>query len=236
MKEPNKKQKIFRIILVVGVFALLIACIYIVLKQTGVWQTINSIDKLRNFILSLGFWGKFAYVFLQFLQVTFLPIPSAISTLAGVLIYGPLQASLLSLSGILFGSIVAFWLGRTFGKKLIIFMVGEDICKKWTNFLTDAKYAFFVMIVLPIFPDDILCLVAGVTDMSWTFFAVTNLIARPLGIFLTCYIGSGQIIPYHGWGLVVWSVLLVLVVVAVYLSFKYKEKIEMLLKKTFRSI
>ena len=235
MKEPNKKQKIFRIILVVGVFALLIACIYIVLKQTGVWQTINSIDKLRNFILSLGFWGKFAYVFLQFLQVTFLPIPSAISTLAGVLIYGPLQASLLSLSGILFGSIVAFWLGRTFGKKLIIFMVGEDICKKWTNFLTDAKYAFFVMIVLPIFPDDILCLVAGVTDMSWTFFAVTNLIARPLGIFLTCYIGSGQIIPYHGWGLVVWSVLLVLVVVAVYLSFKYKEKIEMLLKKTFRS-
>lgn len=235
MKEPNKKQKIFRIILVVGVFALLIACIYIVLKQTGVWQTINSIDKLRNFILSLGFWGKFAYVFLQFLQVTFLPIPSAISTLAGVLIYGPLQASLLSLSGILFGSIVAFWLGRTFGKKLIIFMVGEDICKKWTNFLTDAKYAFFVMMILPIFPDDILCLVAGVTDMSWTFFAVTNLIARPLGIFLTCYIGSGQIIPYHGWGLVVWSVLLVLVVVAVYLSFKYKEKIEMLLKKTFRS-
>ena len=235
MKEPNKKQKIFRIILVVGVFALLIACIYIVLKQTGVWQTINSIDKLRNFILSLGFWGKFAYVFLQFLQVTFLPIPSAISTLAGVLIYGPLQASLLSLSGILFGSIVAFWLGRTFGKKLIIFMVGEDICKKWTNFLTDAKYAFFVMMILPIFPDDILCLVAGVTDMSWTFFAVTNLIARPLGIFLTCYIGSGQIIPYHGWGLVVWSVLLVLVVVAVYLSFKYKEKIERLLKKTFRS-
>ena len=203
------------------------------LKQTGVWQTINSIDKLRNFILSLGFWGKFAYVFLQFLQVTFLPIPSAISTLAGVLIYGPLQASLLSLSGILFGSIVAFWLGRTFGKKLIIFMVGEDICKKWTNFLTDAKYAFFVMMILPIFPDDILCLVAGVTDMSWTFFAVTNLIARPLGIFLTCYIGSGQIIPYHGWGLVVWSVLLVLVVVAVYLSLSIKKKSKCCSKKLF---
>ena len=235
MKEPNKKQKAFRIILVVSISLLIIAVSYFVLRATGAWQTINSINKLRNLILNLGFWGKFAFVFLQFMQVTFVPIPSTILTLAGVLIYGPLQAALLSLSGILFGSVVAFWLGRVFGKKLIAFMVGKEACKKWTNFLTNAKYAFFVMMVLPIFPDDILCLVAGVTEMSWSFFVVTNLISRPLGIFLTCYIGSGQIIPYHGWGLAVWSVLLVLVGVAVYFSFRYREKIEKMLKKAFRT-
>lgn len=219
----------------VSVFLLLIVVSYFVLRATGAWQTINSADKLRNLILSLGFWGKFVFVFLQFMQVTFVPIPSTILTLAGVLIYGPLQAALLSLSGILFGSVVAFWLGRVFGKKLIVFMVGEESCKKWTSFLTNAKYAFFIMMVLPIFPDDILCLVAGVTEMSWSFFVVTNLISRPLGIFLTCYIGSGQIIPYHGWGLAVWGVLLVLVGVAVYFSFRYREKIEKMLKKAFRT-
>ena len=173
------------------------------------------------------------FVFLQFLQVTFLPIPSTISTLAGVLIYGPLQAALLSLAGILLGSVFAFWLGRVFGRKLVSFMVGKDTCNKWADFLTNAKYSFFIMMILPMFPDDVLCLVAGITNMSWTFFVVTNLIARPIGVVMTCYLGSGEIIPYHGWGLTVWAVILILIAAMLWLSFKYQKQIGNFLKKTF---
>ena len=208
---------------------------YFIFKWTGIWEYINSVDKIRGLILSLGFWGRLAFVFLQFLQVTFLPIPSAVSTLAGVLVFGPLQASLLSLSGIMLGSVLAFWLGRRFGRKLVSFMVGEETCHKWTNFLTNAKYSFVVMMLLPIFPDDILCLVAGLTDMSWLFFVVTNLISRPLAIFLTCYLGSGSIIPFHGWGLAVWAFFLVAVAVVLYLSFRYRQAIEDFVKLKFQN-
>ncbi len=234
-KPMSKKRKIIHTSIVVFVLTAILVLSYFIFKWTGIWEYINSVDKIRGLILSLGFWGRLAFVFLQFLQVTFLPIPSAVSTLAGVLVFGPLQASLLSLSGIMLGSVLAFWLGRRFGRKLVSFMVGEETCHKWTNFLTNAKYSFVVMMLLPIFPDDILCLVAGLTDMSWLFFVVTNLISRPLAIFLTCYLGSGSIIPFHGWGLAVWAFFLVAVAVVLYLSFRYRQAIEDFVKLKFQN-
>ena len=235
-KKPlTKKRKIIRSIIVTVIIVAIVVLAYYILVWTGVWEYINSVDKIRELILSLGFWGRFAFVLLQFLQVTFLPIPSTISTLAGVLIYGPFQAALLSLAGIMLGSILAFWLGRQFGRKLVVFMVGEETCKKWTDFLTNAKYSFVVMMVLPIFPDDVLCLVAGLTNMTWKFFVLTNLIARPIGIFMTCYIGSGELIPYHGWGLVAWAFIIVFVAILLYLTFKYRPQIENFLKTKFKS-
>ena len=234
-KPMSKKRKIIHTSIVVFVITAILVLSYFIFKWTGIWEYINSVDKIRGLILSLGFWGRLACVFLQFLQVTFLPIPSAVSTLAGVLVFGPLQASLLSLSGIMLGSVLAFWLGRRFGRKLVSFMVGEETCHKWTNFLTNAKYSFVVMMLLPIFPDDILCLVAGLTDMSWLFFVVTNLISRPLAIFLTCYLGSGSIIPFHGWGLAVWAFFLVAVAVVLYLSFRYRQAIEDFVKLKFQN-
>ena len=230
----SKKKKIIRTLFVIATFGAVVLFSYLTLIWTGVWEDINSVEKIKKFILKMGFWGRFAFVMIQFLQVTFLPLPSAVTTLAGSLIFGPLQASLLSLSGILFGSAFAFLLGRIFGKKLIVFMAGEESYKKWTKVMTDAKYSYFVMMIMPIFPDDILCLIAGTTDMSWAFFTVTNLIARPLGIFMTCYFGSGEIIPYSGWGLAVWAVFLVFVGVVVYLSFKYSKQIERFLRTKFK--
>ena len=230
----SKKKKIIRTLFVIATFGAVVLFSYLTLIWTGVWEDINSVEKIKKFILKMGFWGRFAFVMIQFLQVTFLPLPSAVTTLAGSLIFGPLQASLLSLSGILFGSAFAFLLGRIFGKKLIVFMAGEESYKKWTKVMTDAKYSYFVMMIMPIFPDDILCLIAGTTDMSWAFFTVTNLIARPLGVFMTCYFGSGEIIPYSGWGLAVWAVFLVFVGVVVYLSFKYSKQIERFLRTKFK--
>ena len=238
MKEKQEltlKKKILRTILVLVILAAVLTLAYFVLVWTGAWEYINSVEKIRSLILSLGFWGRFVFVFIQFLQVTFLPIPSTVSTLAGVLIYGPLQTALLSLAGIILGSVFAFFLGRVFGKRLVEFMVGKETCEKWVKFLTEAKYSFFVMMVLPVFPDDVLCLVAGLTDMSWTFFVVTNLISRPIGIFMTCYLGSGSIIPYHGWGLIAWGFIVVIVAVLIFLSYKYRAQIENFMKKCFSS-
>lgn len=234
-KKLSKKKKIIRSSIVIITLVAFAVLGYYVLVWTGAWEYVNSVEKIRQLILSLGFWGRFAFVFIQFLQVTFLPIPSTISTLAGVLIYGPLQTALLSLAGIMLGSVLAFWLGRKFGRKLVVFMVGEETCDKWSKFLSNAKYSFFIMMVLPVFPDDVLCLVAGLTDMSWTFFVVTNLIARPIGVFMTCYLGSGHLIPYHGWGLVVWAILIVVVAILLFLSFKYQAQIENFLQTKFRT-
>ena len=234
-KELTLKSKILRTILVCVIIACVVVLGYYILRWTGVWEKINSVEKLQELILSWGFWGRLGFVVLSFLQVTFIPLPSTVTIIAGTLIYGPLQASLLSLSGILLGSMLAFLLGKVFGRKLVVFMVGERTCQKWVHFLSNARYSFFIMMLLPIFPDDVLCLVAGLTNMSWAFFTVTNLIARPIGIFTVSYFGSGYLIPYHGWGLAVWAVIIVLIIAVLILSYKYQKQIENFLLKIFRN-
>lgn len=228
------KKKILRIIMVLSLVLLALGLIYFLLEVTGLWEKFNSVDKLQTVILELGFWGRFAFVFLQFLQVTFIPLPSPILIIAGSLIYGPFEASLLSLSGILLGSALAFFIGRIFGKKIVVFMVGEKVAQKWQKFLSNCKYTFVIMMLLPLFPDDVLCLVAGLTDMSWTFFMLTQFITRPIGIFLVSYFSSGQLIPYHGWGLAVWGVILVLSIAVLYLTSKYNQQIENFIKNIFK--
>ena len=230
----NASKKILHSTVVILAIIVFLATMYFILVWTGLWEKLNSVDKMRNFILDLGFWGRITFVFLQFLQVTFIPIPSTILTIAGSIIYGPLQGGLLSLSGILLGSILAFYLGKTFGNKLVTFMVGEESCKKWVNFLSKARYTFFFMMLLPMFPDDVLCLVAGITSMSWAFFVLTNLITRPIGIFITSYLGSGEIIPYHSWGLIVWGIILVAVGVLMWLVTKYDKRIENFFIRLFK--
>ena len=51
-----------------------------------------------------------------------------------------------------------------------------------------------LMMIFPLFPDDILCLVAGVTNMSFPFFLWTNIISRAIGVAVTVYFGTGAII------------------------------------------
>ena len=104
---------------------------------------------------------------------------------------------------------------------------------KWRKFLSNCKYTFVLMMLLPLFPDDVLCMVAGLTDMSWSFFMFTQLVTRPIGIFLVSYFSSGQIIPYHGWGVVAWAIILITCVVLLYLSSKYNQKIEVFIQKIF---
>lgn len=226
-------KKLQRIAIVALFIMLFILSVYFVLNFCGLWEKLNSVSKFKSFILSLGFYGRSAFVLFQFLQVTFIPIPSPILIIAGSIIYGPFQAGLLSLAGILLGSAFAFFLGKIFGQKIVRFMVGKDSQKMWTKFLNNCKFSFVLMMLLPCFPDDILCLVAGLTDMSWTFFMVTQFITRPIGIFSVSIFSSGNLIPYHGWGLIVWAVIFILAFLLIYLSNKYSQNIESFLKRIF---
>ena len=142
MQKLTTKKKIIRTVIVLLAITLFLLLIYLILVWTGLWEKLNSVEKLKNLILSLGIWGRITFVAIQFLQVSFIPVPSPMLILAGSLFYGPLQAGLLSLAGILLGSGFAFFLGRTFGKKLVTFMVGEESQKKWTKLLGECKYSF----------------------------------------------------------------------------------------------
>ena len=93
---------------------------YFLISKTELGKNINSVENLRDYISKQGTWSYAVFWLMQFLQVTFLPIPSMISTLAGVLIFGPFITFVLSYLAIVLGSILAFLIGKKFGSKIII--------------------------------------------------------------------------------------------------------------------
>lgn len=226
LDNSTKKGKLLRALIVAILLSAILIGGYFYLKTSGLLEKFNSLEEIKQFILSGGNLSIFIFILIQFLQVTLLPIPAIITTIAGSLIFGPWQTFIVSFLAIMLGSIFAFFLGRKFGKRILCWIAGKEDCEKWTKKLTNGKYVFFLMMLFPIFPDDILCMAAGVTNMSFDFFFFTNLITRPIGIFCTCFLGSGTLIPFSGYGLIVWPILIVLLLIVFILSIKYQDKIE----------
>ncbi|MGN0798252.1 MAG: TVP38/TMEM64 family protein [Christensenellales bacterium] len=175
----------FTFLLSIGFFVGL----YYLFKNTGWIGKFSNVAELKVILSSAGFWSYAVFAVMQFLQVSVIPMPASVSTIVGVICFGPWIAFGISLLAILLGSVVAYIFGKTFGSRLIYWIVGKEKGEEFCKLLLRGKWAFFVMMLLPLFPDDILCLVAGASGMSFKFFLVTNLITRTIGIFCLCFLG-----------------------------------------------
>lgn len=242
MKEKIKRLfdtstthgKVMRMLLFAVILIAVCVLGYFVLCWTGLWEKVNSIDKIRDIVSKGGAFSFIIFILLQILQTTVLQIPAMFVTIAGAVIFGRWQTFIMSYIAIMIGSIIMFWIGRRAGRPFLYWLVGKDTGEKWIKRMSNGKYLFFLMMLFPMFPDDILCVVAGLTNMSFPFFFWTNILARGVGILCTVYFGSGAIIPFHGWGLILWGILILIVLTLFYLSVKYKDKIDKIVDKLFK--
>lgn len=235
--KTETRNKILKTLVIVTLLVVVFLAIYLPLKLTGALDKINSADDLKQIILSGGAFSYLIFCGIQFLQTVILPIPAIVTTLAGTYVFGPWITFALSLVSVFCASLFSFFLGRKVGTKLAIWVVGTETTKKWQTKLEKGKYVFFLMMLFPIFPDDILCLVVGATtSMTYKFFITTNLITRPISIATTCFFGSGLVIPFSGWGIPVWIVLVGLLAVLFCLSIKFQPQIENFIEKISKNL
>lgn len=180
-----------KLLLSVFLVAVILMVIMLILVKTGVWEKFTDTESMRTFINSLDNYFLMVLIFIgiQFLQVCLIPIPGAVTTAAGSLAFGPLLGGLYSFIGIVLGSVVAFLVGRKFGHKFVRWMIGEEDLKKALKFVEGRdKVMFFMIFLLPFFPDDALCFVAGLTGMSLGAFVVILSVARVVTILCTAYV------------------------------------------------
>jgi len=192
--EKNIKGTLLSIAKLATIFLLSILffiLLYFVLKDTGVIGKFSNVSELKEIILSAGVLSYALFALLQFLQVTFIPLPASVTTIVGVILFGPIKAFAISLFSILCGSFVAYFLGRVFGKKVLPWAIGDDKSEEVSTLLAKGKIPFFFMMLFPFFPDDLLCLLAGVSKMDFKFFLITNIITRSIGLFCLCFISGG---------------------------------------------
>lgn len=232
------KLAIFKSAFILIILAVIILCAFITVSEVGHLNDYeNDEDKIQglvNIINSTGAWGMVVFVLIQVLQIVILPLPAIVCYVPGTIIWGPLIATLLASAGVLIGSVIAYFIGRLWGKKAVIWIAGKEATEKYSAYFGKrGKGIFILMQILPFFPDDILCMIAGLTSMNFAFFFVAILLVRPLIIAAYCYLGSGTVIPFEGWGIAVWVVIFVVFVALAVLSLKYQDKFESWLLSKF---
>ena len=228
------KKTVFRLIICALVFLDVAAVVFFSLCATGLLGTINSVEGRREYIGGTGAWAAFIYIVFCFLQVVLLPVPGSVAVAVGVAMFGPLKCALYAFAGIVLGSLVAFTIGRLVGYGAVCWIVGKDSVDKWLNKLKGKDYLILsIMFLLPMFPDDVLCFVAGLSSMTWLYFIVMIFITRAISVVSTAY--SFEFIPFTTWwGILIWILLAVLVALAFWLVWKYSDKIDGFIKTKFK--
>lgn len=237
------KEVIYKLGFSVYVIAVIVFGIFSLLKVTGVtWNFMRdgviSADAIKEYILSLGNLGLVMFLLLQIAQVTLIPIPSNVVTMVGVGVFGVWPAFLMSSIGQIIGSIIAFALGKIFGVKLVKWIVGAESMEKYQGMIKGRdKLMLTLMFLFPVFPDDILCLIAGISSMGWIYFIVVMCISRPLTCLGNAFLADGALnIPFEGWGIVAW-IAIVLIVGSLFIAIlKYGDKIQEFMLSKFKRI
>jgi uncharacterized membrane protein YdjX (TVP38/TMEM64 family) len=228
----RKTDLVYKILYLTVILVSLTSFALYFLKTCGILEKVDSVEDFREYVSTFKN-AVFIFILLQFSQVVFLPIPAFITVGAGVLLFGPFWGAVYSYIGIVIGSIVAFFIGRIFGVKVASWLVGRDNLEKGLKTIKGKdKIILTFMFLFPLFPDDILCFVAGITTIKPLFFIVMILITRLISIFVSTYSMNNSIIPYTTWwGIILWICFIAITVLLAIYIYKNGEKIEKFFKR-----
>ena len=186
----KKRQKL----VILAITLLLLAGGGWFLYSSGFFQAVRSLDSLRDYIDRSAPYSHLLFFLVQFLSVVLAPIPSNTTAAAGGLLFGTWPAFLLTFGAVAAGSLLVFWLARVLGRDFADRLVSRKLSEKYQDVLRTKAPVFLVLAFLfPFFPDDMLCILAGLTDISFRRFAVIVLLTRPWGLLFASALGGSTL-------------------------------------------
>ncbi len=105
------------------------------------------------------------------------PIPGQVTVALGGYLFGPLHGFVYSLVGAALRSAVAVWLSRRFGRRYVERIVTPAALEQFDGFTREnALVGLFVGFLSPGIPDDVLCFLAGLTELPvWKLLVVATI-------------------------------------------------------------
>lgn len=206
-----KKEQILKLLKVF----IVATAIMLIAEVIFAFPSVN--DFFTNFITNSSGWVVYIILWvIMFLQVTILNIPAYVILVASMgcgLDVFSWQYLLTVISAYMVGCIFAYWLGRIFGVKAVKWCAGsEEDFNKWCAVINKkGKWWYFISVIFPLFPDDLLCLVAGSVKFNFAFYTIANLIGRSVGLITMLY--ALKFINFASGGfpimVIVWAVALI---------------------------
>jgi uncharacterized membrane protein YdjX (TVP38/TMEM64 family) len=198
MKKISKEKfkKIIKIIIVLLVVASISVGLYFLLRAFG----LTDVNVLKDYLRRTGPWAILAYIALRVVATIFLSFMPACSMIFDLLSLAafdylhPIVIFLICLASIVLTSVVMDLIGRFGGNKAIVKILGQEEYDEAKELIQEKGMVYVpVMYLLPIFPDDAICMVSGATKMNFWIHFLEILLCRGIGCATVIF--GVQIIP-----------------------------------------
>ncbi|BCK49522.1 TVP38/TMEM64 family protein [Streptococcus dysgalactiae subsp. equisimilis] len=153
----------------------------------------------QAYLVKLGILAPCLFILIQIVQVVYPVIPGGLTCVLGHVVFGPFLGFIYNTVGIFIGSLISFMLARKYGAQFAKIFVSDDTYNKYIPCLDKGKYFerfLAAAFILPGFPDDFLCMVAGLGKMSLRKFTAIFLLAKPVTLYIY------TVLTYQGFQLV----------------------------------
>ena len=184
----DQKRKIIQVVTVIGI-VLTITGSYFIAKS----PYFKADGGFPHLLKELGIFGPLLFLLLQISQTIYPIIPMGLHNVVGDIVYGHGWGFVLNCIGMVIGSCINFYLGRHFGSSFIRAFISDDQYDKYIAKMNDGKgfvNLLKVGFVAPIFPDDIFCMIAGISNLTFKQFVGLVLVYRPASLFFFTFISS----------------------------------------------
>ena len=183
----------------------------------------SSQQALQEFIKSFGVWAPVLFLAIQVIQVVVSPIPGNVTGLVGGALFGWIKGFILNATGVIAGSILAFYLARFLGKSFIIPLIGKEVYARY-NKVFNGKFLVGLLLIFlfPFFPDDALCFLAGLSSLPLSIFLLMVVIGRLPGMLVASLVGSGV----FAFSIAEWIIIGVVSLSIFYVLFRYRQPLE----------
>jgi len=180
--------------------ALLSLVIYYRQPLTELLSIISDQQAVSEYLKSFGVLGPIVLFVLMIAQVFIAVIPGHALMVTAGYVYGKLGL-LIVIASTVIGSQVAFTIARWYGRDLINKLASPQIIERWNKAAQHQGIVFyFFAFVLPIFPSDLMCYVAGLATISPKQFLISNILGRTCcAVFVTLIGIYGMHPPVEFW-------------------------------------
>jgi uncharacterized membrane protein YdjX (TVP38/TMEM64 family) len=160
------------------------------------WQPLTDLfsdpNRTRELIAQSGPWGPLLFIAMQIAQVLVAPIPGQVTGFVGGFLFGAFWGTVYTTIGAAIGFTLIFVLARKLGRPFVAYFVDKKLLEKF-DYLAESKgvLVLFLIFLLPAFPDDIICYIAGLTTIKIRTLVLISLLGRLPGNLLLSITGSG---------------------------------------------
>ena len=146
---------------------------------------------LRSLVEANGAGSVVLFMVAQFTQVLVAPIPGQLLGLIGGTLFGFLPGLFYSTVALAVGSLVAMGSTRLLGEQVLRRFVPQSILTKFDHLVgANGLWSFFLIFLLPVFPDDAICFMAGLTRIPLHRLMLVCVLGRLPGIAVLTFAGA----------------------------------------------